>query len=70
MNARDAMAGGGTLTIRTANVDLDEIFASRTMTMEPGPYTLLQVTDSGIGMDDKTEDHVLRSLLDQGQQSA
>jgi PAS domain S-box-containing protein len=58
VNARDAMAGGGTLTIRTANVDLDEIFASNHIGMEPGPYTLLQVTDSGVGMDDATKERV------------
>jgi PAS domain S-box-containing protein len=58
VNARDAMADGGTLTIHTASVVLDEIFASNHVGIAPGPYTLLQVTDSGAGMDDETKNRV------------
>jgi PAS domain S-box-containing protein len=51
VNARDAMPGGGTLRITTANAELDEAFASRHVTVNAGPYVLLTIADSGTGMD-------------------
>jgi CheY-like chemotaxis protein len=49
INARDAMPGGGQLTIETANTWLDERGA-REYDMEPGQYVAVSVTDSGTGM--------------------
>ena len=53
-NARDAMPDGGTLTVRTATITIDEIQASRDPHARPGPYVLLSVEDSGCGMSPET----------------
>jgi PAS domain S-box-containing protein len=54
VNARDAMPRGGSLTIATANTNLDEDFVRTRPGLRAGPHVLLTVTDTGCGMDEAT----------------
>ena len=58
VNAKDAMPDGGTLTIKTESVDLDEEYCRLHLGSEPGRYVLLLVSDTGQGMDKETLKHI------------
>lgn len=58
INARDAMPDGGILSIRTRVVELDEAYARTHAEVTPGPYVLLEITDSGVGMDAETQNRI------------
>ena len=63
LNARDAMASGGTVTIRTRKAALTDEFCRQHAQATPGDYCVLQVSDTGTGMDDEVKDHIFEPFF-------
>ena len=63
INAQDAIDGKGTITLETAPMVLDEVFARHHASVKPGRYLMLAVTDSGCGMDRETMEHVFEPFF-------
>jgi PAS domain S-box-containing protein len=58
INARDAMASGGTLTINAKNIVLDENYARMDIQAQPGRFVLVTIADTGTGMSARVKDRI------------
>ncbi len=63
INARDAIAGRGTITVATEDVVVDATLAARLVNVPPGEYVLLSVTDTGCGMPPEVLEHVFEPFF-------
>jgi DNA-binding response OmpR family regulator/nitrogen-specific signal transduction histidine kinase len=63
VNASDAMPQGGQLTTQTTSVNVDQAYADRHLGLRPGPYIILRISDTGIGMDVETQAQIFEPFF-------
>jgi CheY-like chemotaxis protein len=63
VNAQDAMPHGGRLVLRTGNIYLGEEETSSRLKLQPGAYVVLSISDTGMGMDQATQEHLFEPFF-------
>jgi PAS domain S-box-containing protein len=63
VNSRDAITGGGKITIETDVADIDEAYCADHAGFSPGEYLMLAVSDNGCGMGPETLDHLFEPFF-------
>jgi PAS domain S-box-containing protein len=63
VNAKDAMSGGGTLTIQTERIVVDDGHRRGVTFIRPGDYVMLSVSDTGMGMDKETQSRIFEPFF-------
>ena len=62
-NARDAMPNGGEILIETGQEIIDAVFAKGRFDLLPGRYAVISISDTGIGMDESTREHIFEPFF-------
>jgi two-component system cell cycle sensor histidine kinase/response regulator CckA len=63
VNSRDAMPGGGTITVETADVELDAYSMAEDAGTVAGPYVMISIADTGTGMSRETQSHAFEPFF-------
>jgi two-component system cell cycle sensor histidine kinase/response regulator CckA len=69
VNARDAMPGGGKLTIKAENVSIDDNYARMNLEAKPGRFVLITISDTGVGIPQEIINRIFEPFFTTKEQS-